>query len=316
LRDHSTPDAASAHDSSALLWPGIARFVHREHRLGMWAVESGPLAVGIYEFVRFGIKQAWACLFGALLLALIVVTRFWYPHDAVVARYDVLVIGALAIQAALIGFKLETLEEVKIILIFHVAGTVMELFKTSVGSWIYPEPNLLRIGGVPLFSGFMYAAIGSYLTRVWRLFDFRFTHHPRLWTISALSAAIYANFFTHYYVPDIRLPLLLITVCLFGRTTIYYRIWQTHRRMPLLLGFILVAFFIWVAENIGTGMGAWVYPAQTHRWSMVPWTKLEAWLMLMIVSYTLTALNNRPSGPAVESGEPTTGRQASAEVTV
>jgi uncharacterized membrane protein YoaT (DUF817 family) len=308
LRDRSTSDVIPTPDSSALLWPGIAGFVHREHLLGIRAAESGPLAVGIYEFVRFGLKQAWACLFGALLLTLIVVTRFWYPHDAVLARYDMLVIGALAIQAMLIGFKLETFEEIKIILIFHVAGTVMELFKTSVGSWIYPEPNLLRIGGVPLFSGFMYAAIGSYLARVWRLFDFRFTRHPKLWTISALSAAIYVNFFTHHYVPDIRLPLLLITILLFGRTTIYYRIWQTHRRMPLLLGFILVAFFIWVAENIGTGMGAWVYPAQARRWSMVPWTKLEAWLMLMIVSYTLTALINRPSGSTPKSAEPAVRR--------
>jgi uncharacterized membrane protein YoaT (DUF817 family) len=216
----------------------------------------------------------------------------------------VLVVGALAIQAAMIGFKLETLDEVKIILIFHVAGTVMELFKTSVGSWIYPELNLLRIGGVPLFSGFMYAAIGSYLARVWRLFDFRFTHHPKLWTISALSAAIYINFFSHHYLPDIRLPLLVITVFLFRRTAVYYRMWQTHRRMPLLLGFILVAFFIWIAENIGTGMGAWVYPAQVRRWSMVPWVKLEAWLMLMIVSYTLTALINRPSGVPPEAAEP------------
>ena len=54
----------------------------------------------------------------------------------------------------------------------------MEIFKTSVGSWIYPEPSLLRIGGVPLFTGFMYAAIGSYIARCWRLFDFRFTRPP------------------------------------------------------------------------------------------------------------------------------------------
>ncbi|MBW8838005.1 MAG: DUF817 domain-containing protein, partial [Burkholderia sp.] len=216
--------------------------------------------------------------------------------DAIVARYDALVIGALAIQAAMIGFKLETFDEVKVIFVFHVAGTVMELFKTSVGSWIYPEPNLLRIAGVPLYSGFMYAAIGSYLARAWRLFDFRFANHPPRWSIFALSGAIYVNFFSHHYLPDIRLFLLLVTAILFGRTTVFYRVWRTYRRMPLLLGFVLVAFFIWIAENIGTGMGAWIYPAQAHRWSIVPLAKLEAWLMLMIVSYSLTALINRPSG--------------------
>jgi uncharacterized membrane protein YoaT (DUF817 family) len=241
------------------------------------------------------VKQAWACLFGALMLALIIATRLWYPHDAILARYDALVIGAVVIQAGMITFKLETWDEVKIILIFHVAGTAMELFKTSVGSWIYPEHNLLRIDGVPLYSGFMYASIGSYLARAWRLLDFRFTHHPKLWAICGLSAGIYANFFTHHYLPDIRLPLLLVTAVLFGRATVYYRIWRTSRRMPLLLGFTLVALFIWFAENIGTGMGAWIYPSQVRRWSMVPLTKLEAWFLLMIVSYTLTALINRPS---------------------
>jgi uncharacterized membrane protein YoaT (DUF817 family) len=286
--------------SAARRWPPIARFIDRERRLGERAVASGRLAAFAYEFTRFGVKQGWACLFGALMLALIIGTKLWYPHDAVLKRYDALVIGAIAIQAGLIRFRLETLEEVKIILIFHVAGTVMELFKTSVGSWLYPEPNLLRIGGVPLYSGFMYAAIGSYIARAWRLFDFRFTHHPKLGAISALSLAIYVNFFSHHYLPDIRIGLICATVILFGRTTIYYRVWRRPRRMPLLVGFVLVALFIWFAENIGTGMGAWIYPSQARHWTMVPWTKLEAWFLLMIVSYTLTALVNRPSEPQPE----------------
>ena len=60
-------------------------------------------------------------------------------------------------------------------------GTLMELFKTSHGSWIYPEHNLLRIGGVPLFSGFMYASIGSFIARIQRLLDIRFEAYPPLW---------------------------------------------------------------------------------------------------------------------------------------
>ena len=73
--------------------------------------------------------------------------------------------------------------------VYHVVGTAMEYFKTGVGSWIYPEASLFRIGGVPLFSGFMYASIGSYIARVWRLFDFRFTRHPPLWTVVLLGIA-------------------------------------------------------------------------------------------------------------------------------
>lgn len=83
-------------------------------------------------------------------------------------------LAALAIQAAMLAFRFETIEEAKVILIFHVVGTAMEYFKTGVGSWIYPEASLFRIGGVPLFSGFVYASIGSYIARVWRLLDFRF----------------------------------------------------------------------------------------------------------------------------------------------
>ena len=114
-----------------------------------------------FEFLLFGFKQAWACLFGGLLLAALLATHRWYPADAALARYDALVIIAIAIQLAMLAFRLETLAEARVIIAFHFVGTVMELFKTRMGSWSYPEPSLLRIGDVPLFSGFMYAAVGS-----------------------------------------------------------------------------------------------------------------------------------------------------------
>src|SRR5262245_66439744 len=106
------------------------------------------------------------------MVMLITATYLWYPRDAWLARYDFIFLAALAIQAAMLGFRLETLEEAKVILIFHVVGTVMEVFKTGVGSWVYPEPCFFRIAGVPLFSGFMYARVGSYLARVWCLVGF------------------------------------------------------------------------------------------------------------------------------------------------
>ncbi len=117
---------------------------------------------------------------------------------------DFLTLAALAIQCVLIASRLESREEAKVILMFHVVGTLMEVFKTSVGSWVYPEASFLRIGGVPLFSGFMYASIGSYIARAWRLFDFRFTHHPPFVATVWLAIAIYINFFTHHFLPDAR----------------------------------------------------------------------------------------------------------------
>src|SRR5208337_5109732 len=109
------------------------------------------------------------------------------------------------------------LDEAKVILAFHLTGTAMEVFKTSVGSWVYPEPSLLRIEGVPLFSGFMYAAVGSYIARVWRLFDFEFTRHPPLCMVSLLALAVYVNFFTHHYFADARLLLFAAAALMFGR---------------------------------------------------------------------------------------------------
>ncbi|MFN3387714.1 MAG: DUF817 domain-containing protein [Allosphingosinicella sp.] len=270
------------------------------------ALERVPVEGGwpsyVFEFLLFGFKQAWACLFGGLLLGLLLATHFFYPDDAALARYDFLTLSAVAIQAGLLAFRLETWDEAKVIFAFHVVGTVMELFKTAAGSWIYPEEALLRIGGVPLFSGFMYAAVGSYIARVWRIFDFRFTRFPPLWTAAALAAAIYVNFFAHHWLPDARVPLLVATALLFGRTFVWFRPYRKHRAMPLLLGFLLVALFIWFAENIGTFARAWTYPDQREGWTVVSPHKLVAWYLLMIISFVLVALVHRPR-PLAEPGE-------------
>lgn len=275
--------------SAAATWAPLARFIAAENHLAEAAARQGPIWQFVYEFIRFGIKQGWACLFGGLMLGLLLVMHRWYPPGAALARYDFLVLAAVVIQAAMLALKMETWEEAKVILVFHIVGTAMEIFKTSVGSWTYPEPSLLRIEGVPLFTGFMYAAVGSYLARVWRLFDFQFTHHPPLWSLGLLSAAIYANFFAHHFLPDIRLALFAAAGILFARTSVYYRIWRRHRSMPLLLGLTLVALFIWLAENIGTYTRTWAYPNQLAGWTPVPIGKLGAWFLLMLISYTLVA---------------------------
>ncbi|HUD87320.1 MAG TPA: DUF817 domain-containing protein [Xanthobacteraceae bacterium] len=279
--------------SAAAQWAPLARFITVEARLGQWAARR-PATSFVYEFLRFGVKQAWACLFGAAMLALLIGTYLWYPRGAVLARYDFIFLAAVAIQIGMLAFKLETFDEAKVILIYHVVGTIMELFKTDVGSWIYPEPSIFRIAGVPLFSGFMYASIGSYIARSWRLFDFRFTRHPPLWSVDVLALAIYANFFAHHYVIDLRILLFAAAALLFGRTWVYYRIHHSYRRMPLLLGLFLVAAFIWIAENLGTFTKTWLYPHQVAAWSAVPIGKLGSWFLLLIISYALVAIVNRP----------------------
>jgi uncharacterized membrane protein YoaT (DUF817 family) len=261
--------------SAARLWPPLAQFIETEAGIGAWAARRRS-TLALYELVRFGLKQGWACLFGGLMLALLIGTHLLYPKGAWLARYDFLFLAALLIQAGMLAYKLESREEAKVILVFHAVGTVMEIFKTSVGSWIYPEASLFRIGGVPLFAGFMYAAVGSYIARAWRLFDFRFTHHPPLWALSLLALGIYINFFTHHYLTDARLALFAATAVLFGRCWVHFKVWRAHRRMPLLVGFALVALFIWLAENVGTFTAAWVYPNQRQGWTLVPAGKLGA----------------------------------------
>ena len=258
-----------------------------------WA-ERGRLNGWAYEFLLFGLKQAWACLFGGLMLALIVGTFLWWPKDAALARYDFLVIASVAIQIGLLALKLERWDEALVILVFHVVGTIMEVFKTAHGSWIYPEAGLLKIGGVPLFSGFMYACIGSYIARIWLLFDVSYVRYPPIWTTWVLAILAYANFFTHHYGPDIRLGLFGLSAVIFGRTWFLFTPDRTARRMPFLLGGLLVALFIWFAENLGTLAGAWAYPSQRHGWHMVPIGKLGAWYLLMLLSYVLVTAVHRP----------------------
>ena len=269
--------------------PSHSRFQQIRQRLEAFDPGEG-WRLWLYEFLLFGFKQGWACLFGGLLLALLLATHFLYPDDSALARYDFLTLAALAIQIGMLAFRLETWDEAKVILIFHVVGTAMEVFKTYAGSWVYPEASLLRIAGVPLFSGFMYASVGSYIARVWRIFDFRYTHYPPRWTTWLLAGAIYANFFLHHFWIDLRWLLFAATALIFWRTRIYFRNFRAHRWMPLLLGFGLVALFIWLAENIATFANAWNYPGQEAGWQPVGPEKLGSWFLLMLISFVLVAL--------------------------
>ncbi len=287
--DRTVNEWRSRTNSAARIWSPLAAYIDREAAFAERFTARGQVSKFIYEFVRFGVKQAWACLFGALMLALLIATHLFYPREASLARYDFLVLAAIAIQLVMLAFKLETTDEAKVIFVFHIVGTAMEIFKTAVGSWLYPEPSLLRIAGVPLFTGFMYAAVGSYIARCWRLFDFRFERHPPLWAIGLLAVAIYVNFFSHHYTWDIRPALFLAAIALFGPATVYFKVWRIHRHMPLLVGLTLVALFIWFAENIGTFTAAWVYPSQKQGWHMVSLAKLGSWFLLMIISYVLVA---------------------------
>ncbi|MCY1126167.1 DUF817 domain-containing protein [Frigidibacter sp. RF13] len=258
-----------------------------ERALGDWARARLPFALA--EFVMFGLKQAWACLFGGLLLAALLITRAMWQADWPIARYDALFLFAVAVQALFLWARLETWAEARVILLFHLTGTVMEWFKVGAGSWAYPEPGLFKILDVPLFSGFMYASVGSYMARVIRLFDMRFAPYPPFWTTVVLALAIYANFFAHHFLPDMRLGLFAATILLYARTRIWFRIARHDYWMPLPLAAFLTSGFLWLAENIGTQTGTWLYGGQ-HAGQMVSLAKMGSWYLLLYVSFVTVTL--------------------------
>jgi uncharacterized membrane protein YoaT (DUF817 family) len=59
--------------------------------------------------------------------------------------------------------------------------------------------------------------------------------------------------------------------------------------MPMALSFLLMGFFIWIAENIATYFGAWQYPHQKRHWAIVGPTKISSWMLLVIISFIIVA---------------------------
>ena len=251
--------------------------------------ELSGLRRGVLELCYFVAKEARACLFVALFfLAVFTVPRaglFGLP------RYDALLVIAIGIQGWMLWAKLESWDEVKAITLFHLVGFCLELFKTSGGirSWSYPDFAYTKVFGVPLFAGFMYASVGSYIIQAWRLFDLRIRHHPPYWMAATIAVAIYANFFTHHFIGDYRWYLAACALGLYARTSVVFRPYDRERTMPLLLAFVLIGFFLWLAENISTFYGIWRYPDQLGAWTTVHWSKWSSWSLLVIMTFTIVA---------------------------
>ncbi len=192
----------------------------------------------------------------------------------------------------MIVLRIESWYEMRVILLFHVTGTLMELFKTNMGSWTYPEPSLLRIDQVPLFSGFMYAAVGSFTTRAIRAFDMSFTPFPPIGWLYGLGYLIYIDFFTHHYFFDLRYALFAASVLIFWRTRIYFRIETGWYWMPLPIAAFLSSFFPWIAQNIGTLTRTSSYAGQSN-YDLVSLSKMGSWYLLLYISFASVLLVNR-----------------------
>ncbi len=241
------------------------------------------------ECAVFAWKQVRSCVFAGAFFAVLVLSN--RVHIPGLARYDFILVCSLAIQVALVATRIETWDEVKVLCVFHLLGLALELFKTraSIGSWSYPEPGVAKIQGVPLYSGFMYAAVASYMCQAWRVLRLELTAYPDPRASLLLALAIYANFFTHHYIFDFRWPLTVAVIWQFRHTWLGFTVTGVRRRMPLVLSFVLIGFFIWVAENAATFHGAWAYPDQRMGWQGVSLGKIHCWSLLVILSFVLVA---------------------------
>jgi uncharacterized membrane protein YoaT (DUF817 family) len=243
--------------------------------------------IGLSQLVRFGWEQAQSCMFPVVIFSSLALTQIiTLPF---LPRYDWLLIICLFMQMYMVRSGLETRDELKVITLFHVIGLALEIFKVNMGSWSYPEEGYSVIYGVPLYSGFMYASVASYLCQAWRRLNVELVKWPPFLVVVPLAAAIYLNFFTHHFWIDVRWYLSVLVIIVFWKSWVTYDVNGTTYRMPLALSFVLIGFFIWIAENIATYFGAWEYPNQTDAWSLVHLGKVSSWLLLVIVSFLIVA---------------------------
>jgi len=250
------------------------------------------------ELVHFGSKNARACLFPVFIFTMLALSRL---VALPIARYDFLLLACLAMQVFMLASGLETRDELKVITLFHLLGLGLELFKVHAGSWSYPEAALFKVAGVPLYSGFMYASVASFMIQAWRLLRLRFVGWPPAWLVVPVGVLIYLNFFTHHVLPDLRYVLMAAVLVVFGRTWVEFTPLHTTRRIPLVLAFLLIGVFVWFAENIATFFGAWQYPDQVDGWRVVSLSKLTSWSLLVIVSMMAVVQLKRVKGS--RSGE-------------
>ena len=221
------------------------------------------------RLTQFALTQLACCAFPiAVFIGLAATGLVWSRGRVPLARYDALLIYVVVVQIVFVALRLETRRELGVICAFHLIGLALEVFKVHAGSWSYPDAGVVRLGGVPVFSGFMYASVGSYICQAFRRFDLRVDGF-RWWTVSLLSVAAYANFYAHHVIADLRWLIALGFVVALWGSTVHFTVGGDRYRMPTAESFVLIGGALWLAENLATLLGAWRYPDQRDRRHLV-----------------------------------------------
>lgn len=258
--------------------------IPKESQKKTWKLRIGH---AMKQLFHFGWQQVLACLFPIVIFGSLALTKFIIV--SFLPRYDLLLLICLMMQWWMVRSGLETKDELKVITLFHVIGLTLEIFKVNMGSWTYPEEGYMKVFGVPLYSGFMYASVASYLCQAWRRLHVELIKWPPFFFVLSLATAIYLNFFTHHFWIDVRWWLAVFVLIVFLRASVSYKVNGISYRMPIALSFLLIGFFIWIAENIATYFSAWEYPNQADAWSLVHLGKVSSWVLLVIVSFLIVA---------------------------
>ncbi|NDI37137.1 DUF817 domain-containing protein [Chengkuizengella sediminis] len=237
------------------------------------------------QFLFFVYHQAMSCIFPVSIFLTLAVSKV--IHIPFLPRYDFILLSCIFIQWFMVRSNLESMDELKVIFVFHLIGLVLELYKVNIGSWSYPEEAYTKILGVPLYSGFMYASVASYMCQAWRRLKLTLIYWPNRKMVWGLGVIIYVNFFTNYVLPDIRWILIGLLFILFYRSKVLFNLMNQVYRMPVTLSFFLIGFFIWIAENISTFLGAWQYPNQSNFWQLVHFSKITSWFLLVVITFMI-----------------------------
>lgn len=197
----------------------------------------------------------------------------------------------MIVQVCLYKFGFETKRDILVVTIFHLIGLSMELIEVGINhSWAYTSSGIFYIASVPIFTGFMYACVGSYMAKEFKLLELKVSSMPSNKFIVIFSIAIYANFILNNHIYDFRYVLLVIMFVVYNRANLTFKPLLKSYRFNLPLSFLLIGFFIWVAENISTYLGIWSYPNQVPVWHLVHVSKITSWMLLSIVSFNLVYL--------------------------
>ena len=266
------------------------------------AIPSRAIARNLFaNALTFTRLQLLSAVFGISVFVILAATEAWSP----IPRYDFILVLCLGVQWCMLRSGVETFKELKVISLFHILGLALEIWKVHHGSWSYPDEGYLRIAGVPIYSGFMYASVASYICQAWKRFDLEMKPLPPPWLAIGLAATAYLNFFANTHLLDIRWWIIGAVMSAYASTWCGFTVDGRRYRLPLNLAFVFIALFIYLGENIGTLLGAWQYPNQSNGWVIVHAGKISSWYLLIIVSYAIVAwLKSRTTAAARNPNTP------------